>query len=127
MRHVLDELSDKLIFVTMRNKGGNETQVALVSEADEIKDLTPCWMEVSWSDIEHHRRLRMVVSPSCKVVYVMFPRFLSLSDAIRVSEDLEDIRFETRPIVFVLNNTSPKVRAIVTQNFPNAKIISFSS
>lgn len=123
MQHLVSHLSDKLVVSFDRDRNTNVTTVGLISDTWGLFELTDCSIEVTLKQIKE-RSIPIQVHSSCRLVYVVLPEYLPISDAIRIPDHLEPlIRNETRPMVFVLQGPSPRVRQIVERHFPDARFI----
>lgn len=123
MQQLVSHLSDKLVVSFDRDRNTNATTIGLISDTFDLFELTPCSIEVTLKQIKE-RSIPIQVHSSCRLIYVVLPEYLPISDAIRIPNHLEPlVRNETRPMVFVLQGPSPKVRQIVERHFPDAKFI----
>ena len=123
MQHLASHLSDRLVVSFNRNETTNITTIGLISDAEDLLNLTNCSIEVTLQQI-NERSIPIQVHSSCRLVYVVLPQYFPISDAIRILNHLKQlVKNEMRPMVFVLQSPSSMVREIVEEHFPEARFI----
>jgi hypothetical protein len=122
IENLLHGYKEKIVFVTERLEYKNLTIISILTSAEEILDITPCSVRINLNELKSGK-LKILVSETCKEIYIILPRFLSISDAIRNMRNFTDLKKETRELIFIAESLSDTVLQIIQRNYPSSQII----
>ena len=128
------QFGDKLLLGAKRHNDENQTTIALALSIEDMAIVSPCSVELEEKEWDEIRRKRQIPSlwfsaetEMCRILYVVLPEFLPHSDAILLSEILQNQSGQKRQIVFVAKNTSSGVKEYLLDMFPSARMLNVSS
>lgn len=122
--HLLTAFQHSLFFSSRREDGWNINEIAIVRSSDEVKDLTPCTVEVGF-DALREKDVRLQVVDGCETVYVIFPPFFALSDVIRLPRLVASQLPKGKTYVFVSEGLSAHALEVLTEILPDIRVINF--
>jgi hypothetical protein len=120
---MLESLSQRLIISGRRLRDANEIVISRVMDSYELEDLTPCVARIDWKDLKE-KNYEIVVDSACQMVYIVLPRYWTISDSIRFTQKIRKESHDPRRYVFVLEQASTKAVEVLRDNFPESRIIS---
>lgn len=117
-----------------RHNNENLTTIGLAHSLDDIALVKPCSFETSSEDSEYIRRHWKMpdswfspATDSCRIIYIVLPEFMALSDAMQLSEAMKSKSLGDKQIVFVTKHTSCGVKEGLLSFFPNARVIDITT
>jgi len=126
--HSIDELTNNFknaVYFSSHNDGKNNHHVfSVITNSEEIKELTPCCIEISkeifWGD-----KPSFQIAEYCKTVYVIFPEYFALSDAFKISKIVTEYLPENKEYIFVGSNLSERAIELLKEQLGNMEIINY--
>ncbi|EPZ8231889.1 hypothetical protein ACXWHK_004687 [Vibrio alginolyticus] len=125
-KHLIEKYGSKVIPSTMRKDSKNITSFQILTSLDDLKNITPCSLELSYESVRGGG-YELDVIDLCEELYITIPRYFALSDLYwlqRISPDIQDGKKE---LVFVLDEVADYVTAQIEQAYPSARVIDLSN
>jgi hypothetical protein len=112
---------ERIILSSSRVDGTNVTRLAFVRTANDALELSACSLFVDHAVL--HERSRVERLSSCDKIYIVLPRYTSISDAYMLEIALP-VLAPGASYVFVVSRTSRVVQRIIAELFQGAAIVS---
>lgn len=130
IHEITSRFSDAIYFTSSNENKINCHVFSVVSSSENIKSLTPCHIEIS-KDYYWEREVDFKVAECCKVVYVIFPKYFALSDALKIPVLVNNHLPKGKELIFVAENLSSRAVDLMTQELnglglSDTKIINFN-
>lgn len=114
---------DCVVFESELANGMNRNRIALIHTVEDIKNFTPCIVELSWGDVQKKPSLKLVSEAGCNIVYIILPEYVHPS-IIRKS------RFVPEPgkeYVIVGSDLSDTTVEMIEETFAEVALINLKS
>lgn len=122
LKALLKQMPEKVVLVSERRGQNNVTVISRIADISEIENLTHCVVSVKYKDIRE-RTHEIIAHPSCKVVYVLLPGYQTPSDSISLVKKVKRESHDPRRLIFVLQDPSEASLGIITDAFPDSRIV----
>nr|VFJ92648.1 MAG: Uncharacterized conserved protein YegL, contains vWA domain of TerY type [Candidatus Kentron sp. H]VFJ95085.1 MAG: Uncharacterized conserved protein YegL, contains vWA domain of TerY type [Candidatus Kentron sp. H]VFK00361.1 MAG: Uncharacterized conserved protein YegL, contains vWA domain of TerY type [Candidatus Kentron sp. H] len=124
-QRIVKDFSHRIVVTTKRINHKNSHEFTYVRKADDILYVTPCSVELTWKDLERKATKRPLdISESCRIVYIVLPRYTAISDAVVSGEKFYDIRSDGRQFIFVTDRGLSKMAKLtILENFPESMVV----
>jgi len=109
-----------LIVTSISENNKNKTTISLLKRPEEIFDLTSCAIEISRQEFKFGVKAYKI-DDACNELFVVLPKYLTLSDVPRTCENALDN--EKRPVIFVGKRLSELSIHLIKEKYPDSKII----
>lgn len=124
-QRIVKDFSHKIVVWTTRSERKNSHEFTYVREADDILYVTPCSVKLTWKDLKRRATREPIgINESCRVVYIVLPPYVTISDSVALGEKLHDIRSDGRQFIFVTDRSlSEMAEKIIRENFPESMVV----
>ncbi|HZX19266.1 MAG TPA: hypothetical protein VFF22_20660 [Pseudomonas sp.] len=126
--HSIDELVNNhagSVYFSFHNDGNKNNYIfSIVSSPNDIKELTPCHIEIP-REYYWEEGVKFEVAEFCDTVYVIFPDFFALSDALKLPVLIEEHLPKGKDYVFVGVDLSQRAIEIIESRVENIKILNY--
>jgi hypothetical protein len=124
MRQLVEDFGTKLVIAARRVEDLNEITISLPRSQADVSNVTPCTVTIRDASRINHRT-EIGILRTCKVVYVILPRYFSPSDVAEVAmlrRSLPDLS----TLVWVVEGLSAAVKKKLQEEVPGSKILDLS-
>jgi hypothetical protein len=120
IRALLDGVGDPVVISSSREQLRNLTAVALVRNPEDVPLYSSCSLTLTH---EHVRggEVNLQTVEHCELIYVVFPKYFSISDVFMALPSLESLRTQHKQLAFVLQQSSRLVRDELRKAVPEAR------
>lgn len=115
-----------LYYVSSREDGKNVNEVSYVRSQSDIRDLTPCTIDITLDELREEGQ-PIVVSQVCDRVFIMFPEYFALSDTLRMPKLVSERLPSGKEYVFVGRCLSEGVVELLSKSIPSVRVINFEA
>jgi hypothetical protein len=122
IQQLIGDFGDRLVVSSNRRHPGNETVIALIRKTEDVLKVTPCTLVLDHHGFSPSQQNALLLN-ECDTVYVVLPRFLTLSDAYKIPGRIVNAMPQGKRIVFVVEEVSDWVPKILKEGVPDAGII----
>lgn len=122
IKELISRFSSKLILSTQRDNNLNVTTIAKIKNADDILEITPCSYKINNQEFRQGN-INILISESCKELFVVLPSPITLSDLRRLDNLLIYLTTEKRSLIFITTHLSELVVGKIKAQFPNSQVI----
>jgi hypothetical protein len=131
--HSIDELvtnhNESIYFSSYNDESKNYHVFSVVSASKDIKELTPCHIEIP---MEYYwgKGIQFNVAEFCKTIYVIFPEYFALSDALKLPILINEHLPKGKEFIFAGQNLSRRAvelmeEELLRMQISNVKIINY--
>ncbi|WP_407361951.1 hypothetical protein HKW97_11630 [Pseudomonas luteola] len=130
VHEITSRFSKNIYFTSVNDNEKNCHIFSVISSAKNIKDVTPCHIEIS-RDYYWGKEVDFKVAEYCKTVYVIFPKYFALSDALKLPVLINEHLPKGKELIFVGEHLSSRAVEIMTSELSslgleNIRIINFN-
>lgn len=132
VKNLVASFRDKLILGSKRFENQNYTTISLANSIDDLSLVAPCSIRVTKDQMQKIYDGELPAAwfssetNNCRIIYILLPRFLPYSDAMRIAEILMPEMIKDKQIVFVASHASGGVQSFLLNRFPDARVLNIS-
>jgi hypothetical protein len=124
-KKLLDKYGSKVISVTRRIENNNHNTISIITELEDIKEITPCTVNLTLG-MTSHAEYCLEVIESCSELYVTLPEYFSLSDLYWLHKILPSLNNDPKRLVFVMDKVADYIPNEINSIYPDSRIINLS-
>jgi len=128
-QRIVRDFSHKIVVATGTKDRKNFHEFNYIHEADDVLDVTHCSIQLTWRDLKRRATSEPIsVHESCRVVYVVLPPFMTISDSVTLENRLHKIEFGDRQFIFVTDGSLSELAGnIIRERFPESIVVSLAT
>lgn len=124
-RRLLERYGNRIISVVQRIDGMNHHTISIITDREQIKEITPCTIELTFS-MAINAKYNLEIIESCSEVYITLPEYFSLSDLYWLHKILPSLNNDTKRLVFVMDEVADYIPDQISEMYSEARIINLS-
>ena len=122
---LLERFGDRVISVSQRIDGNNINTISLLHRDSVVGSITPCVVDLSnYKDEDPVYNAEII--ETCSDVYILLPKYFTLSDLYWIGRVLNKSGFEESRIVVVTNYVADYIPEALLRQFPDIRVIDLS-
>jgi hypothetical protein len=122
IRQMVHEFGNRLILATERVGKLNETTIAFPRSRQDVSNVTPCAVTIEREEaMNGYRRIEFV--RTCRVFYVILPRYFSPSEGYELSKMLRNEMPKGTKLIWVVEDLSLWVKELLRKSIPGSEIL----
>ncbi|MEL4241161.1 hypothetical protein [Shewanella xiamenensis] len=112
------------VYFSSHYDGNNHYVFSVISEPNDIKNLTPCHIEIP-KQYFYGQAVDIEVAEFCDTVYVIFPEYFALSDVLKLPDLINERLPKGKNYIFVGNDLTRKAIELIESRIDGVKVINY--